>query len=123
VGYQRQLAGDLTLGAQYYTESVTDYEAYQFSLPAGFPPQDRTRHLLTVRLSQFLKYQTWKLSFFAFYSPSDQDALLIPEVWHAITDRLSVTVGANIFAAQRDTTFLGQFDRNDNLYVVLRFDF
>jgi hypothetical protein len=32
-------------------------------------------------------------------------------------------VGANIFAAQRDTTFLGQFDRNDNLYVVLRFDF
>ena len=123
VGCQRQLASELTIGAQYYTESLMDYAAYKHSLPAGFPVQDRTRHLLTVRLTQFLKYQTWKLSFFGFYSPSDQDALLIPEVWHAFTDRLSLTAGANIFTGQRQTTFLGQFRRNDNLYDVLRFDF
>ena len=123
VGYQRQLASELTIGAQYSTESLIDYEAYKTSHPAGLPVQDRTRHLLTLRLTQFLKYQTWKLSFFGFYSPSDQDALLIPEVSHAFTDRLSLTVGANIFSGQRQTTFLGQFDRNDNLYVVLRFDF
>ena len=123
VGYQRQLGSELTMGAQYYTESVTDYDTYKTSLPAGFPVQDKARHLLTVRLTQFLKYQTWKLSLLGFYSPSDQDALLIPEVWHAFTDRLSVAAGANIFAGQHHTTFLGQFDRNDNLYVVLRFDF
>ena len=123
VGYQRQLASELTIGAQYYTESQMDYEAYKISLPAGFPVQDRTRHLLTVRLTQFLKYQTWKVSFFGFYSPSDQDTLLIPEMWHAFTDRLSLTVGANIFSGQRQTTFLGQFGRNDNVYMVLRFDF
>jgi hypothetical protein len=123
VGYQRQLASELTIGAQYYTESLMDHESYRISLPAGFPVQDKTRHLLTVRLTQFLKYQTWKVSFFGFYSPSDQDVLLIPEVWHAFTDRLSVAAGANIFAGQQQTTFLGQFDRNDNLYIVLRFDF
>ena len=123
VGYQRQLASELTIGAQYYTESLMDYEAYKNFLPAGFPVQDKTRHLLTVRLTQFLKYQTWKISFFGLYSPSDQDALLIPEVWHAFTDRLSATVGANIFAAQHQTTFLGQFRRNDNVYIVFRFDF
>jgi len=123
VGYQRQLASDLMLGAQYYTESLTDYDAYKSSLPSGFPAQDRTRHLLTVRLTQFLKYQTWRLSLFTFFSPSDQDALVIPEVWHAFTDRLSITVGANVFAGKRATTFLGQYQRNDNVYVALRLDF
>ncbi len=123
VGYQRQLANEFTLGAQYYTEILMDYAAYKATLPPEFPLQDRIRHLLTLRLTQFLKYQTWKLSWFSFYSPSDQDVLLIPEVWHAITDRLSLTVGANVFDGQRPTTFLGQLDRNDNVYVALRFDF
>jgi hypothetical protein len=122
-GYQRQLANEFSLGAQYYTEILMDYAAYKATLPPEFPLQDRIRHLLTLRLTQFLKYQTWKLSWFSFYSSSDQDVLLIPEVWHAISDRLSLTVGANVFDGQRLTTFLGQLDRNDNVYVVLRFDF
>jgi len=123
VGYQRQLASELTIGAQYYTESLMDYEAYKASLPTGFPVQDRTRHLLTARLTQFLKYQTWKLTVFTFYSPSDQDFLLIPEIWHAFTDRLHVAVGATVFGGQQPDTFFGQFDRNDNVYIVLRYDF
>ncbi len=123
VGYQRQLAKEFTLGAQYYAEVLTDYAAYKATLPTGFPVQDRIRHLVTLRLTKILKYQTWKLSWFSFYSPSDQDALLIPEVWHAFTDRLSLTVGANFFEGRHLTTFLGQFDRNDNVYAVLRFDF
>lgn len=122
-GYQRQLTSEFTLGAQYYTEILMDYASYEATLPSGFPLQDRMRHLLTLRLTQFLKYQTWKVSLFSFYSPSDQDVLLIPEVWHAITDRLSLAGGATVFEGQRPTTFFGQFDRNDNVYVVLRFDF
>ena len=123
VGYQRQLAGDLTVSGQYYTETFRNYGVYGASLPPAFPLQDRTRHLLTLRLTKFLKYQTWKLSWFSFCSPSDQDTLMIPEVWHAFTDRLSLTVGANIFAGRYPTTFLGQFRRNENLYVALRYDF
>lgn len=123
VGYQQQLSGELTVGAQYYAELILDYQNYKSTLPAGFPLQDRIRHLLTLRLTKFLKYQSWKLSFFGFYSPSDQDVLLIPEVWHALTDRLSLTVGANLFEGRRATTFLAQFDRNDNLYVAVRVDF
>ena len=122
-GYQRQLTTDLTLGAQYYAEIMKDYASHKATLPSGFPVQERARHLFTVRLTEFFKYQTWKLSLFNFYSPSDQDALLIPEIWHALTDRLSFTVGANIFAGRQSTTFLGQFDRNDNLYLAIRFDF
>jgi len=122
-GYQRQFGSDFTIGAQYDVEVLKDYAAYKRTLPPGFPLQDRARHLLTVRLTRFLKYQTWKLTFFSFYSPSDQDTLLIPEVWHAFTDQLSLTVGANVFAGRNPTTFLGQFDRNDNLHVILRWEF
>src|SRR3970282_756833 len=102
---------------------MLDYAAYETTLPSGFPLQDRTRHLLTLRLTKFLKYQTWKLSFFSFYSPSDQDALLIPEVWHAFTDRLSLTVGANFFQGRRPTTFLGQFRHDSNVYTAIRYSF
>ncbi len=123
VGYQRQLAGESTLGAQYYAEVMTNYAAYKATLPPGFPMQDRIRHLLTLRFTRFLKYQTWRLSFFTFYSPSDQDALVIPELWHSITDRLSVAAGLNLFAGRRQATPLGQLDRDDNLYVMIRFDF
>ncbi len=122
-GYQRRLASEFTLGAQYYAEVLRDYATYKSTLPTGFPAQDRTHHLLTVRLTRFLEYQTWRLSLFAFYSPSDQDAMLIPEVWHAITDRLSMTLGANVFEGQHPITFLGQFEQNDNVYTVVRFDF
>lgn len=123
VGYQRQLGSEFTAGAQYYAEIMKDYAFYKTTLPSGFPLQDHVRHLLTVRLTRFFKYQTWKLSLFSFYSPSDQDALLIPEVSHAFSDRLNLTIGANIFEGRRPTTFLGQFDRNDNVYAVLRYDF
>lgn len=122
-GYQRQVANDFTVGGQYYTEIMKDYASYKATLPSGFPPQDHVRHLLTVRLARMFKYQTWKLSLFSFYSPSDQDALLIPEVWHAFTDRLGLTVGANVFEGRRSTTFFGQYHRDSNLYVAIQFSF
>jgi len=122
-GYQRQVGSEFTVGVQYYAEVIKNYSNYRRNLPPGFPLQDHARHVLTVRLTRFFKYQTWKLSFFSFYSPSDQDALLIPEVSHAFTDWLSLTVGANIFEGRYPTTLLGQFDRNDNLYLAIRFDF
>jgi hypothetical protein len=123
IGYQRQLAQELTLGLQYYAEMMWDHAAYQSSLPAGFPAQGRYRDTVTVRLTQLLQHQTWRLSLFAFVSPADADYLLIPEASYRFSDRLSATAGANVFGGERDTTFLAQFDRNDNAYAALRFDF
>ena len=111
------------LGLQYYAELMLNHAGYRSSLPAGLPAQGRYRDTVTVRLTQLLKHQTRRLSLFAFVSPADADYLLIPEVSYRLSDRLSATVGANVFGGQRDTTFLGQFDRNDNAYAALRFDF
>jgi len=123
VGYQRQPWSDLTAGIQYYGEYVFDYGPYRDTLPPGFPAQDRLRQLLTVRLTQFLRYQTLRLSFFAFYSPTDEDYDLIPEVRYSVTDALWGAIGANLFGGKTETTAFGQLNRNDNVYVVARYEF
>jgi len=123
VGYQRQIWQDFTLGLQYYREIMEDYGAYKNSLPAGFPPQEAYRDTLTLRMEQLLKHQTLKLSLFAFYSPVDADYLIQPAVSYKLSDNLSSTIGANIFGGKKSTTFLGQFDKNDNIHLSLRYDF
>lgn len=122
-GYQRQGWTDFSYSFQFYGEAMQDYDAYKRSLAAGTPRLDRYRALLTLRATQLLKYQTWKLSLFAFFSPTDQDYYTIPEVQYKFTDRLWLAVGGNIFGGEKETTFFGQYKKNDNLYSILRYEF
>ena len=115
--------GEFTAGIQYYAEYLLDYSSYRVTLLSGFPAQDRLRQILTVRLTQLLRYQTLRLSLFTFYSPTDEDYYFIPEVRYSFTDALWGTVGANIFGGKEETTFFGQLDKNDNLYVTVRYEF
>ncbi|MEW5807061.1 MAG: hypothetical protein AB1756_06930 [Acidobacteriota bacterium] len=123
VAYSRQLWTDFTFGFQYYVEKMQDHDEYVQTLPAGFPVKDEMRQLLTLRLMQFLKYQTWKLSLFTYYSATDEDYYAIADVTKKINDHFAVTFGANILGGKENTTFFGQFDRNDNLFLNLRYDF
>ena len=128
VGYQRQLWTDSNFGVQYYDEAIEQYEAYLDELPDGYPKKRAHRNTLTLRLEQFLLHQTWHLSMFSFYSPVDADSLLQPKATYKFSDNLAGTMGANIFGGVQDEndddpTFLAQFDKNDNLYLSLRFDF
>ena len=122
-GYQRSPWADFTAGLQYYGEYMHKYNRYEASFPAGLPKQDRLRQLLTLRLTQFLKYQTWKLSLFSFWSPTDKDFYLIPEAACHVTDELTATVGVNVFGGANNNTFLGQLDKNDNIYLSMRYEF
>lgn len=36
---------------------------------------------------------------------------------------LPAAIGANLFGGDKTTTFLGQFGRDDNAYLTLRYDF
>tara|TARA_R110002167_G_scaffold51814_10_gene149975 strand:+ start:7832 stop:9106 length:1275 start_codon:yes stop_codon:yes gene_type:complete len=123
VGYQRQIQQDLTLGVQYYAEIMADYGAYIQSLASGSPVQRRYRDTLTLRVEQLLRHQTLRLGLFTFYSPADKDYLIQPQATYRFSDEFSATLGANIFGGKEKTTFLGQFDKNDNLYLSARFDF
>ena len=123
VGYQRQMAEDLHLDVQYYAEIMSKHSGYLKTLPPGFPAGDELRDIITIRLEQFLEYHTWKLTLFTFYGRTDEDYLVQPQMTHNISDDLSLTLGGNIFGGRDETTFLAQFDRDDNAYLSARFDF
>jgi hypothetical protein len=122
VGYTRQFATELTGGLQYYAEYTHHYGAYRATLPTGLPAAPRLRQLLTVRLSQWRRYHTERLSFLAFWSPSEGDYLLIPEYRLHVDDQTWVAVGLNLFGGPSNTLF-GALDANDNLYLTLRRSF
>jgi hypothetical protein len=120
LGYERELRTDFTVRAQYYLEQMLDYGAYKASLPPGAPGKKEYRHLLFLRLTRLLRYQTMEISFIGFYVPSDRDGMVNPQVSYKITDRLSVASGANVFFGKKDFTQFGQLDRDDNLYLRMR---
>ena len=122
-GYQRQLGRELTANFQGYAEVLDHYDAYRKSLPGGSPRRDRVRGVFSLRLTQFLRYQSWKAAVFLACSPTDSDCFTQPEVSHRLSDRLSVALGANIFGGRRETTFFGQMEKDDNVYLSARFDF
>lgn len=121
--YQRELAEDFVAGFQAYGERMDRYGAYGGTLPLGAPRQDRLRGVLSVRLTRLLDYQTWRLSVFSAYSPTDRDYFVRPEASYKVSDELSVSIGANFFGGRNDTTFFGQFRKDDNVFLNGRFDF
>jgi hypothetical protein len=123
IGYQRQLWKDFTLGVQYYGEHMHDYSDYVNSLPSEFPKQKRVTDLFTIRLTQFLRHQTLKLSFFSFWSFSDRNYLINPEVKYSFTDNIWAAIGAIVFGGGEEGNQFGQFSKNDNVYMQARYEF
>jgi hypothetical protein len=123
VGYERQAWSDFTLGLQYFVEQMLHFDRFKGSQPPGAPSRDEFRHLLTLRLTQLLRYQTVELSLFVFFSPSDQDYYLRPTVAYKITDQLTAVLGANVFGGAKRNTAFGQLEANDNVYLRLTYGF
>lgn len=123
IGYQRQFWEDFTIGIQYYDEYMHDYSEYKENQPSGFPSDRRFHQLATIRLTQFLMHQTLKLSFFSFYSTSDGDYMLNPEIRYSFTDSIWAAIGGNIFGGGERWSQFGQLEKNDNSYLQVRYEF
>jgi hypothetical protein len=122
MGYERELAPDLTGAVQYYVEHVLDHDRLlSASAHPAFEPS-RTRHLITTRLTYRLLQQTLTASLFAFVSPNDEDAYLRPSLSYAWSDALTVAGGANVMVGN-DATFFGQLKRGSNVYLRARYGF
>ena len=122
VGYTREIAKDFTMGLQYYIEQMLDFAAYKRNLPGG-PARDQDRHLVTLRLTKLLMNQNLRCSLFTYYSPSDKDVYMRPNVNYKASDSVAVEVGSNIFFGDYPNTFFGQFHDNTNIYTGLRYSF
>jgi len=122
-GYQRQVWEDFTIGLQYYGEYMHDYSEYKKNQPSGLPKDKKLYQLSTLRLTQLLLHQTLRLSFFAFYSPSDGDYMFNPEIKYNISDHIWVSMGGNFFGGGEKWSQFGQLDKNDNVYTQIRYEF
>ena len=122
VGYTREIGKDFTMGLQYYIEQMLDFSPYKRNRPPG-PARDRDRHLVTLRLTKLLLNQNLRCSLFTYFSPTDKDVYMRPNVNYKASDNVAVEVGSNIFFGDYPNTFFGQFQNNTNVYAGLRYSF
>lgn len=121
VGYERQVATNLTVNAQWQVELLMEYDKYVDGVVGR--ARDEYRHLLTSRIRKMLKSELVKLEAFLFYSPSDQDGYLRLLAEYKYTDEVTLAVGANLFDGKYVETEFGQFRLNDNVYAKLTYGF
>jgi len=122
VGYTQEIARDFTAGLQYYVEQMLDYSQYKSNLISG-PARDRYRHLITLRLTKLLMNQNLRCSLFTYFSPSDKDVHMRPNINYKLNDNLALEIGGNIFFGDYPNTFFGQFRNNTNVYAAMRYSF
>ncbi len=123
IGYEQELAKELTGSVQYYVEHMMGHHAYR-NTPFSFMAQrDRDRHVVTARLAKLLMNQNLTVSLFAYYSPSDNDAYLRPHAKYKVNDHWTVEAGGNVFLGASNSTFFGQFEGNTNVYAAVRWSF
>ena len=123
VGYEQEIASELTASAQYYLEHKLDYGNYIDSLTDASFVDDQNHHVITLRLTQLLLQQDLELSLFNFYSPSDKDGYLRLDSSYKFSDETKIEAGANIFYGDEKHTFYSQFNDNSNIYAAIRYSF
>jgi hypothetical protein len=122
VGYEQEVVRNITLAGQYYLEALQNYNAYLATAPTD-TARDQYRHLVTMRLTWMMLNQNLTFSLFGYYSPSDEDVYIRPELKYKLTDDWQLSGGANLFYGRNDHTFFGQFKYNSNLYAGVRYSF
>lgn len=149
--YERSLRPGLDIGLQYYGELIRDYSEIEknmqrfFSDPSGRTLMDKDglrdelRHLFTLRLTQKLKNETLWLTWFSYFSPSDQDFYFRPKIAYEYSDNIRFSLTGNIFGVYSENadranlrnglipdyenTMFGQFKKDANLNFTARYIF
>jgi len=123
VGFERQVAANLTVNGQWQIDYMTDYDTFVLQQPEGACIRDEVRHLLTSRITKRLNMETVTLSGFVFYSPNDEDIYLRLSTEYKYTDEIILMAGANIFDGNHPNTDFGQFALNDNVFAKVTYGF
>ncbi|HOP06179.1 MAG TPA: hypothetical protein PLF13_02705 [candidate division Zixibacteria bacterium] len=124
IGFERQVARNLTINGQWQVDYMTDYDKFEAEMAgSGMYVRDEVRHLLTSRITRLLMRENLTLSGFIFYSPSDEDWYLRTSAAYKYSDELELAVGANVFDGSHESTDYGQFQKNDNVYLKMTYGF
>lgn len=108
IGYEQELAKELTASFQYYVE---------------VKKEKPNRHLTTIRLQKQLMQQKLQLAAFNFYSPTDKDGYLRLNASYKYTDNIKIELGGNVFYGHDQQGFFSQFKDNNNVYASFRLSY
>lgn len=117
--YNKDFTGSWSVGLQYYSEIISNYDAYKANLGGG-TPLDQVQDMLTFRLRKLSHNQRIEWSFFAFYSIANQDAYIRPRIAYKLTDKWKIDIGSNIFTGKESYTLWNNFNTNNNIYLGLK---
>jgi len=123
LGVERTLTRSRVLSFQLYQELMNSYGAYVESLPSGLPRERRMDTVLTLRYRDASRRETVKRSLFVLYSPSGRDYFINPEWRQDLSDAVWYAVGLNVFGGRYPWTRYGQFEKNSNVYLTVRWGF
>ncbi|KEA62766.1 hypothetical protein ADIMK_3238 [Marinobacterium lacunae] len=121
-GYEHELVPRLTGAMQYYIEWMQDYDAFKQSYPSSYRP-DEVRQVVTMRLTWKLMRDNLTLSWFNYWSPTDEDYYLRPSASYRVDDNWTLSAGANLFGGEQKHTFFSQFEEGSNLWFRVRYGF
>ena len=123
-GFERQIATNLTVNAQWQVDIMSSYDTYK-AQQTGMHAyvRDEVYHLFTSRITKLLHSELVTVSSFVFYSPTDEDLYARLSTEYKYTDQVTFAVGANIFDGKHDATSFGQFRRDDNVYLKVTYNY
>lgn len=122
-GYEWEAITNLTVGLQYYVEATLDHDELLANSPAPETEPEKYRQVLTNRLTWRLARDKYTLSLFTFYSPTDNDFYLRPNITWRYSDRWQIVGGANLFGGDDAHTFFNQLQDASNAYLRIRLNY
>ncbi|WP_088332037.1 hypothetical protein [Lacimicrobium sp. SS2-24] len=123
LGYELEVVTRLTGSFQFYLEHTQNHDALLANSPFSDWEVEQNRVVLTNRLTWRNQRDDLTLSLFTFYSPTDQDGYLRPGLDYRLDDNWSMSAGMNLFFAEQEHSFFGQFKDNNNVYARIRYSF
>lgn len=123
IGYESEIVRNLTASFQLYSELTHDYEKLKEWYPAPRGRPRKARQVITTRWTLNTMQSNLVYSLFIFYSPSDADYYLIPNVMYRMGDNWQLNTGANLLGGKHEYTLFGQMEDNSNIYLRAKFIF
>ena len=114
IGADYQLTGDITVAVQAIQERIPDYTEAILS--------DETTTLGSFLLNGNFANQTIAPMWLTLYNFSNDSYLSRIMVDWKYSDSFTITIGTDILGGDDDTTF-GQFGKNDNAYLKLKYNY
>ncbi|MCO7224154.1 hypothetical protein [Pleionea sp. CnH1-48] len=123
LSYEKQIANQTTLSSQLYFERTHQYDAL---LAHSLQPQqesDAWQRMVTVRLVHLALMQSLETNLMAFYSMADDDYHWRLKMTYRMNDQWQLSGGGYWFGGKQASTFFGQLDSSDHLWLRVRYRF